>query len=548
MTRLLQAALAVIALAAPAVAAPPVGNWKFRASLPSQRGPVEITFLIAFTDTDGKWAADIVGTNPELRVEPKVTGVAVNGEAVKFAIEFSKGDVAYEFEGIASKDGKKLTGSYSLLGGPLRVTELVPTKLRKLSDPFELAREEFAQTDGGQPLFDAGYVVLARAAEKKLTADEVRGIAEKLTKAAAGYGPRWERATALKLAETLAGQEGLGEVAVTQARRAERMLTDDTPIAVQMLVLDTVAKVLTKSGKAADAKKYEADLAKLEAQDQAAYAKETLSFETPAFAGRKAKSGRVAVVEVFTGAEHAPSAPADAAYDGLLKTFKPADVLFLSYHIHFPAADPLANEDSMARAMAATKDDKEDQDPAPKLFVNGKDPLKGKEPPKGGAPGGAAKWRYAGGRAAIEKDLEEAARAKLSLSVAKGEKGLTVKAAVSELDKPGEKVRLRFAVVEPVVRYIAGNGERFHQNVVRAMPGGAGGFPLPKKDQEQTVPVNVDDLRAGLNKHLDDVAKRARAEFSDRPLKLKNLKVIAFIQDDATGDILTAAQVDLDAK
>lgn len=537
MTPLLRAALLLALLAPAALAAPPAGNWKFRAALPSQGGPVEVTFLLAFTETDGKWAADYIDASVPLRVEPKVIGVAVNGDAVKFTLELQKGGPGFEFEGVVAKDGKKLSGSVVRLGGPLEVTDLYPSKLKKLTDPFELAREDFAQLDGGQPLFDAGFVVLGKAGEKKLTADEARGIAERLTKAAAGYGARWERTTALKLADTLAGQAGMDEVAVAQVRRAERMLTDDAPLPLQILVLEAVARVLTKAQKTDDAKKYEADLAKLEAQDLAAYAKESLKFDPPPFAGRKAKSDRVAVVEVFTGAECVPCVPVDVAFDGLLKTFKPADVVFLQHHIHAPGPDPLSNEDTMSRAVAVFGK----RVTAPGVVVNGK-PLA-----KAGA--ADAKEVYTDVRAAVEKELEAPATAKLALSVAKGDKGLTVKASVTDLDKPGEKVALRFAVVEPLVRYAGGSGARFHQQVVRATPGGAAGFPLPKKAQELTVTVNADEVRMSLNRYLDEFAKDfAPFPNPSRPLRLKNLKVIAFVQDDASGDILTAAQADLDAK
>jgi len=149
----------------------------------------------------------------------------------------------------------------------------------------------------------------------------------------------------------------------------------------------------------------------------------------------------------------------------------------------------------------------------------------------------------------VEKVLEAPATVKLSLTVSKDAKGLIVKAAVSDLEKPGEKVMLRFAVVEPLVRYVGGNGVRFHQNVVRAMPGGPAGFAMTKKAQEQTVTVNAEALRGELTKYLETFAKDA-APFptTDYPLALKNLKLIAFVQDDATGTILNAAQIDLDAK
>ena len=85
--------------------------------------------------------------------------------------------------------------------------------------------------EAGPELFDAGFAVLGQAAAKKVPAEEVRGVADRLVKAAAGYGPRWERTVALRLATTLADQEGHAEVALDQARRAERMLGDDSPVA-----------------------------------------------------------------------------------------------------------------------------------------------------------------------------------------------------------------------------------------------------------------------------------------------------------------------------
>ena len=82
--------------------------------------------------------------------------------------------------------------------------------------------------------------------------------------------------------------------------------------------------------------------------------------------------------------------------------------------------------------------------------------------------------------------------------------------------------------------------------VVRAMPGGAKGVALPKKSHEQTVSIDPDAVKAALTKYLDDFAKTG-APFprADRPLALRNLKLVALVQNDATKDILHAVQVDL---
>jgi hypothetical protein len=85
--------------------------------------------------------------------------------------------------------------------------------------------------------------------------------------------------------------------------------------------------------------------------------------------------------------------------------------------------------------------------------------------------------------------------------------------------------------------------------VVRAMPGGTKGFPLTKKSTEQVVSFNPDEVREVLNQYLTNFTKE-EASFPrpDRPLSLKNLKLVAFVQNDATHEVLQAVQVDVDAK
>src|SRR5439155_23518517 len=82
--------------------------------------------------------------------------------------------------------------------------------------------------------------------------------------------------------------------------------------------------------------------------------------------GRKGKSSRVAVVELFTGAQCPPCVSADIAFDAAVKTYKPADVVLLEYHLHIPGPDPLTNADSESRAGHYKVNS------TPSTFVNGK--------------------------------------------------------------------------------------------------------------------------------------------------------------------------------
>lgn len=512
------------------------GNWKL--TVPIDRGE-EILMLVALAEKDGKWTAEYLGTNAELKVKPTVTSVKVDGDTVQFALGIM-GRELVNFDGALSKDKKKLNGSLSVLGGRLRTTTLYPSKLTKLDDEYALAREALTQTDDGPELFDLAFEVLGQASAKKLPADEARGIVERVNKSATGFGARWERDTTLRLVEALTKQDGLTELAIAQAKRAERLLTDDDTAATRMMVLESLVRTLTKAGKPDEAKPYVAQLAKLELRDFAEYSKTNPPFKPEAFAGRKGKSEKAAVVEVFTGAECPPCVGVDLAFDGLMKTYKPTEVILLQYHFHVPRPDPLTSPDGMERAKYY--DDKIEG--APTLFISGK---LGSD---SGGPAASSEKFYKQFRGAIDDLLEKPAGVKLALAVSKGEKGgFSAKATVSDLDTPGEKVMLRFVLVEERVRYTGGNGIRYHHHVVRSMPGGAKGVALTKKDHEQTVTIDPEAVRKELVKYLDDFAdKSAPFPRSDRPLALHNLKLVALVQNDANKEILHAVQVDLEAK
>ncbi len=221
-----------------------------------------------------------------------------------------------------------------------------------------------------------------------------------------------------------------------------------------------------------------------------------------------------------------------------MKAYKPNDVVLLQYHVHIPGPDPLTSSDSMKRVEEYYVDQVRG---APTVFIGGK------LGEAGGGPAPAAEKKYLSFRKQIEEGLEKAPGVKLGLTLGKGEKGgLTAKAAVSDLEMPGDKMTLRFALAEERVRYTGGNGVRYHHMVVRSMPGGVKGFPLTKKMAEQSVSFDTEELRAELTKYLDNFVKE-ESPFPrpDRPLGLKNLKLIAFVQNDATREVLHAVQVDV---
>jgi hypothetical protein len=127
---------------------------------------------------------------------------------------------------------------------------------------------------------------------------------------------------------------------------------------------------------------------------------------------------------------------------------------------------------------------------------------------------------------------------KLSAAAIRTGDKIAITAKVENLDKPGEKVRLRLALVEDWVRYKGGNGLQYHHRVVRAMPGGAKGIAVKDKAYEHKANVDLSELRATLNKYLNEDYPEG-----PRPMRLRNLSVVAFVQNDESAEVLQAVNV-----
>jgi hypothetical protein len=211
--------------------------------------------------------------------------------------------------------------------------------------------------------------------------------------------------------------------------------------------------------------------------------------------------------------------------------------------VHVPGLDPLTNADSEARQKFYG----DEIEGTPTAFVNGvaTTPLGGKK--------ALAEQRYASLRELVAKAVEEDAGAKLQLKVERKGDKIDVSASVDELETTGEKVKLRVALVEEVVRYAGANGQRLHRHVVRALvapPGVKGGGPagvvMKQKSGTYKVTIDVAEVRKSVSGYLDGVVKSGRQfQTPGRPLELKKLKVVAFIQADDSKEVFQAAQVDV---
>jgi hypothetical protein len=527
-------ALFVLTACSLATAAEPElsGHWKV-VLLGDESQPT--LWLVKLDVKDGKWSGKVVATASEKLQDVTLEDLSVSDDKISFNLKGS--GESFSFEGTAPKEsGKPIRGNF-MLGRSLIPAQLEPTKVTSF-DSFELSKEILAGPPNDLRYFNAGLGLLQDATEKKAKPEEVRSWAEKTYKSADLFGARWQRDVSMRIANALSPQAAYAELAVTYARRAERMVDAKESAATHFRVQTALYHALKKAGEgsgekaaefAREAKKVDA---KLDAID--------LSVKPEKFAGRKGKGDRTLLLELFTGTACPPCVAASLAADAIAQTYKPTDVIVIAYPCQNAGPNPLGGaevdirQEFYDKAAAAT----------PAVFVSGA-PVQ-----NAGGPLEVAETEYRGYRrildGALDKDDREAgARIKLS-ATRKGSK-VNISTDVSDIAKPSESLRLRLALVEEDIHYAGANGLRFHHNIVRAMPGGGPkGFPLAKKSDRQEIRVDLDDLRKGLNKYLDDITKeKPQFTFPQRPMDFKNLKIIAFVQNDETGEIVQAAQADV---
>ncbi len=112
-----------------------------------------------------------------------------------------------------------------------------------------------------------------------------------------------------------------------------------------------------------------------------------------------------------------------------------------------------------------------------------------------------------------------------------------------------EGLRVRVALAEEKVAYTGANKVAEHVNVVRAFAGGPEGEKVAKdKAFTKTLTVDLDAVRKELREDLDKKGKETPFPNKERPLDLKKLRIVAFVQNDATREVLQAIQVEVPAE
>lgn len=578
------AAMAGLALQATA-ADPAPGNWKVVTTASPTNELVDS--IIKLEKKDGAWTVSVVAagvtSGPRPPIPLKMQSVTINGDKIRIVGQRGNDEVVFEGKIDAAKN---IVGNY---GGEARIqaARLMWTEdddidaqsqriVRSLPAPMreyntlqqgvsstsmralmskDAEEKKKAAEDGaakqkelaakGPPLlkkvlaehadhpvaFDAAMLLIQNASRNNSSADDVKKWTESALAKAAKFGPRFQTETMINLAETLAKTPSLRNYAAEQAKKAEKELGPNGSTSRQIRVLTILAEAMKND--VAASKMYAERLEKLEAKLDVEYLAKHGKFEVQPYKGRKDGGSKTVLMELFTGAQCPPCVAADVAFDKLIEAYKPTDVILLQYHLHIPGPDPLTNADTVARAAYYGARS------TPSTFFNGVAEA------RGGGGEAAAPNKLEQYRKVIDPILDDEGKGKLTLKVMRNGSAMTFDANVADLPDSDKKPRLYFALVEDSVRYVGSNGLRFHHHVVRALPGGAEGIELKGKSDSQQVKVDLTEVRSNLTKYLDQYAANRPFPKPQRPMEMKKLKAVAWVQDPESKAVLMAAEANV---
>lgn len=267
----------------------------------------------------------------------------------------------------------------------------------------------------------------------------------------------------------------------------------------------------------------------------AAYREQPQLFDPGKYTGPPPK--RVVLVEQFTGSSCMPCQASDYGYEGVAEHYPSQAVIPLSYHLHVPQPDPLANLDSRARG------DYYEVHSTPMVFLSGNTKR------TGGGNKTAAEQFFKDYKSVIDQQLQRPTSVKIQVDAALDGDVLTYKAHADLGDGPPAKLRLRLALVEGMVHYTGHNGNHFHRNVVRKMlpqpagigPAGGAGDSI-EISGTQDIGVLEGDLKDYLASYRD---ANWDSPFGDPQNRIDrgDLRLVAFVQNDETKEVLQAAMV-----
>ncbi len=511
----------------------------------------------ATVDLKDEATGTVVASSPQVLPNASIDEVTVDGDKVSFTLKSEVGTSV--FKGRAYNDGPfagMVLGAFNFRDQwyPARLEQTESTEMEPLSAPGDLLKsilelqreadlatrvtklEEIIRQNSDAPAASRAFAALFQAAgEAGLSEEKVSELAELWLDSARPYGAEWVGQTYMAIVESLPATEDFGQLTLTVAELAEADLGENATAEQRSTIAKRIASAAELVGNTELAATATERVRELEALLDEEYRKSVPPFEPSEFAGRNDDSSRVVLMELFTGAQCPPCVAADVAFDALQESFEPTELVLLQYHLHIPGPDPLTNPDSIARQQYYGSVIRG----TPTTLFNG----------NAQAPGGGgmsnAESKYTQYRQVIEEGLkgEQQATIDLSASLTGETINIAVKAAVENAESP----KLRLVLVEDTIQYVGNNDLRFHHQVVRALLGGSEGLALNEGTLEDELTVDLNDVRSDIESYVDEYQQQRSFPGELPSVDLEGLKIVAFVQDDATKEVLHAAVAPLDS-
>ncbi len=152
------------------------------------------------------------------------------------------------------------------------------------------------------------------------------------------------------------------------------------------------------------------------------YEKDAVKIDAPAYRPSKARTTRVVLAELFTGAGCPPCVGADLAFEGALERYSPKAFALLVYHEHIPRPDPMTNPSTQTRKEFY------DVPGTPTFFIDG-----GNRQAGGSAASGAQKLFEETVRPVVDKRLDVKPGAAIDLKASMAGDTIKVTAKVSKI-------------------------------------------------------------------------------------------------------------------
>jgi hypothetical protein len=469
------------------------GTWKLVAHF-SATDEVEWA-IFEIKQADGKCKAEVIDTptgfgGPQIYLE-------ASPEALVVLLAFELSEITFKGRvPIGSEDGRIAGAMQFRTTGPVSTSgaRLEKTRARKIAAPIEPPKKSGATST-------VGLLVEMRKATAEFLDDRYRSLELNTAVAAAAGVPI------------------------------------DAPTAVRAWAVSRLVDVARRAGKPDVAA--ESQLVRLKALIDEERRPPAVPLVVKPVASRPHTGGDQAIlVELFTGAQCGPCVAADIAFDALCSAYDSTDMIALQYHIHIPGPDPLTSRDSVSRqeyyGVRST----------PSSYFNGRAMA------RGGGPIADARRKFNQYHHVADELLKGKRKATIQLAARRTGDEVTITASAqlgNSADTSPGKPRLRLALVEASVPYTGRNGLSTHHHVVRAMPGGAQGgeFEAGKVRIEEIVSLSkVRSLQElYLKEYPNSPGSRGAFTGPSPPVELKNLNVVAFVQNDSDRSVLDAIMI-----